>query len=215
MPDTDILQRISKKETDKEQIADEVIKNPNLLDKVLKGMDSEEARVRYGCAKVIRIISEKEPSLLYPVINLFIEMLDNENNIFKWEGIHVIGNLAKVDSEDKINKIFKKYFNPISGPTLITAGNIVGGAAKIAQAKPELREKITKELLKVEKATYQTDECRNIALGQVINAYDNFFEEIENKDAVVALIKRQLKNSRNATRKKAEKFLKRHKIPLN
>ncbi|MFQ5677760.1 MAG: hypothetical protein ACE5G1_17860, partial [bacterium] len=40
-----------------------------------------------------------------------------------------------------------------TGPVLVTAANIIQGAAKIAKAKPELTPRITRELLKVEKAT--------------------------------------------------------------
>ncbi|GAG52160.1 unnamed protein product, partial [marine sediment metagenome] len=99
-------------------------------------------------------------------------------------------------------------FALISGPTLITAANTIRGAAKIALAKPKLTDKITQELLKVEKAEYQTTECRNVVLGHVINSFSEFFDQIENKRPVVELIRKQFKNTRSGTRKKAEKFLK-------
>ena len=68
-----------------------------------------------------------------------------------------------------------------------------------------------KALLKVEDATYQTPECRNVALGHVITAFDQLFDQITRKRAVLQLVTRQLANRRAATRKKAEKFLrKRH-----
>ncbi len=78
--------------------------------------------------------------------------------------------------------------------------------------KPELSDKIAQEILKVEKAKYQTAECRNVALGHAIKSFDQFFDQIEDKEPVIKLIKRQLKNTRNATRKKAEKFIKKHMI---
>ncbi len=37
-----------------------------------------------------------------------------------------------------------------------------------------------------------------------------FFGQIEDKEPVIRLVKKQLKNTRNATRKKAERFLARH-----
>ena len=120
----------------------------------------------------------------------------------------VVTALAAVDSENKFEAIFDQYFAPIPGPVLIPAANVIGGAAKIALAKPELSDKIAGELLKVEKARYQTAECRNVALGYTIKSFDQFFDQITDKEPVIKLIKKQLKNTRNATRKKAEKFLK-------
>ena len=64
---------------------------------------------------------------------------------------------------------------------MATAANIVKGAAKIAVAKPELTERITEEFLKVEKANYQTEECRNITLGHTIASFEQFFGQIKDK----------------------------------
>lgn len=210
MTNSKLLQKISKKESDKEKIAVQVIKQPELLGEIFEGLSADTARIKYGCDKVLRIISRKSPALLYPHMDFFINNLDSDNTFLKWGAIDIIANLAAVDSDKKIEKIFDNYFAPIPGPVLITAANVVKAAARIAQAKPQLTEKITKELLKVEKATYETDECRNIALGQTIESFNKFFQQIQNKEPVVALVKRQLNNTRTATKKKAAEFQKKY-----
>jgi hypothetical protein len=93
---------------------------------------------------------------------------------------------------------------------MITAANVIKGAAGTAVAKPHLAGRIAKALLGVEKAKYQTAECRNIALGHAIEAFDLFFDRIEDRKPVLELVRRQRKNRRNATRLKAERFLKKH-----
>ena len=93
---------------------------------------------------------------------------------------------------------------------MITAANTIGGAGKIARAKPHVAEKVGAALLKVETATYQTAECRNVALGHTVAALDLFFEHIRNAQPVLAFVERQLRNSRNAVRRKATAFLKKH-----
>jgi len=203
-----LLQEISQEATDKDGIVDRVIRNPELIPEIIEGLSADRARIKYGCAKILRLLSEKKPEILYPRFDFFVELLDSDNSFIKWDAIHVLGNLAAVDSEDRFEKAYDRYFVPIPGPVLITAANVIGGAAKIALAKPALTQKITGEILKVEKARYQTDECRNVALGQAIDSFDRFFNQIENKEPVIALVQRQLKNTRNSTRKKAEKFLK-------
>ncbi len=212
MSESELLTKISRKEVDSETLAGEVIDKPELLTEIFAGLNADKARVKYGSEKILRIISEKKPELLYHRIDFFIKNLDSGNNFFKLGAIHVLANLTGVDSDNKFDEIFDKYFAPIRGPVLMTAANVIAGAAKIASEKPALTAEITNELLKVETAQYQTDECRNIALGKTITSFDHFFNNIENKEPVIKLIKNQLNNTRNATRKKAERFLKKYKV---
>jgi hypothetical protein len=208
MSPSNLLREIGQKETDKNEIADRVIGNPELLPEIIEGLSANKARIKYGCARVLRLLSEKKPELLYSWFDLFVGLLDSDNSFLKWDAIHILGNLAAVDTEDKFEKILDRYFAPIPGPVLITAANVIGGAAKIALAKPALTEGITGEILKIENARYQTDECRNVALGQAIGSFDRFFDQIEDREPVIALVQRQLGNTRSSTRKKAQKFLK-------
>ena len=208
MLSSDLLHEISQKETDKNEIVDRVIENPELITEVFEGLSADKARIKYGCAKILRLLSEKKPEIIYPWFDFFAELLDSDNSFLKWDAIHVLGNLAAADSEGKFENILDRYLAPIPGPVLITAANVIGGAAKIVLARPALTGRVTREILKVEKAKYQTDECRNVALGQSIDSFDRFFPQIEDKKPVIALVQRQLHNTRNSTRRKAEKFLK-------
>ena len=212
MPEPKIISEISEKGADLDAIAEKIMKRQALLKPIFDGTQAQPARIKYPCCKILRKISEKNPQILYPKIDFFIELLDHENKIMQWEGIYVIGNLASVDTDNKIEKIFDKFFAPITGSVMITAANVVGAAAKIARAQPKLQDKITKELLKVEKAKYQTAECRNVVLGQAVDTFNQFFEQIKDPKPVIKLIKKQLKNTRNSTKVKAEKFLKKHDL---
>lgn len=202
-----LLGTIGHRETDVNDVAKEVIEEPKLLSEILDGLSSETARIRLGCAKVLSLTSRKQPVLLYPKIDFFVQLLDSDNSILKWNAVDIIANLTLVDSENIFNRHFGKYYSLVCDESMITAAHVVDNSGKIALAKPELTEKITDELLGVEEHTYQTTECRNILLGKVILAIDQYFDQIEDKDKVIPLVKRQLKNPRNATRAKAEEFL--------
>ena len=203
-----LIERISIKGSDKEEIADSIADDPERIEEVLGGLSSKKAPVKFGCAKVLRIISEVHPEALYPYIDSFIKLLDSENNIMKWEGIYVIGNLACVDKAKRIDTILTRYLKPIKGPVMITAANVIGSAAKIAAAKPYLAERIAKAMLNVQHAEYATAECRNVALGHALDAFEIFFDNIKNKQPVIDLVTKQMDNTRNSTRKRAEKLLK-------
>ncbi|MFA5374602.1 MAG: hypothetical protein WC455_02445 [Dehalococcoidia bacterium] len=208
MKNNNLIDQIATKGSDKEQIAEDIADDPERIAEVIEGLNSRKASVKFGCGKVLRIISEKYPKALYPHIDTFIKLLNSENNIMKWEGIYVIGNLASIDKDKRIDAILTKYLKPIEGPVMITAANVIGGAARIAVAKPYLSERIVTAILKVEHAEYATAECRNVALGHALDAFEIFSDNIKNKQPVIDLVTRQTNNTRNSTRKRAEKLLK-------
>ena len=210
MKESSSLQQLAKKETTAEAITDNVIQNPDLLPEIFQGLNAEKANVKYGCLKVLRLISEQQPAMLYPHFNFFVNLLDSEVTFFKCGTILIIANLTSVDLNDKFEKIIDKYFAPITGHVMIPAANIIASAAKIALAKPELTDRITREILKVEQAVYQTDECRNVAIGHAIKSFHQFFDRVKEQEPVIEFIKRQLDNSRCGTGKSAEKFFRKY-----
>jgi hypothetical protein len=204
------LQQLAKKETTAEAITEKVIQQPELLSELFDGLNVQKANIKYGCLKVLRLLCEKQPELLYLKFDFFVKLLDSDVTFFKWGAILVVANLTVVDSEHKFENIFNKYFAPVTEHVMITAANIIGSAAKIALAKPGLTDRITREILKVENAVYQTDECRNVAIGHAIKSFHQFFDRVKDKEPVIEFIKRQRENSRSGTGKAAEKFVKKY-----
>jgi hypothetical protein len=91
---------------------------------------------------------------------------------------------------------------------MITAANVIQGGARIARAKPQLADNIAAQVLKVEKANYQTAECRNVAIGHAVTALGEILDLLSEPAPILRFVRRQLKNPRPSTRKKAEQFLK-------
>jgi len=210
MKENSLLNMIARKET--EDVVEKVIEHPELLSELLTGIHSVNPRIRFESAKVLRIISGRKPEMLYAQREVFVNLLDSENNILKWNAIGIIANLTTIDPHNEFDRLFKKFYGLLHEGSLITAGHVVDNSAKIALSKPKLQEEITKELLKVEKIPLPTEECRNILIGKTINAFQLYYDKINDKDAVISFVKRQLNNPRNATKVKAEKFVKRFSI---
>lgn len=202
-------QQIARKGANQARIAENVISEPTLLPELIEGLNSPIARLKYGSGKVIRLLAEKRPELLYPHFDLFVKMLDHENNIFQWEGIIVLSMLAQVDKGGKWDAIFEKFFAPISGPVMITAANVIVGAGRVALARPDWADRIAGEILKVSRANYATTECRNVAIGHAIESLGKFYHLLQKPGEVESFVRKQLKNPRQAARRKAEAFLRR------
>ena len=203
-----ILLRLGEKEAKVEVLAEEVMRSMELLRELLDGVSSPNPRVRFESVKVLRIVSERDPEMLYSSWEFFVKLLDNENRILKWNALDIIADLTRVDSQGKFDRLFRKFYGYLYDGSLVTAAHVVDNSAKIALAKPELQDEIIRRLLKVEEISLPTEECRNILIGKAIGAFESFCDKIKNKDEVVSFVRRQLNNSRNATRRKAEKFLK-------
>jgi hypothetical protein len=198
--------RLGRSSANPSAIARRVIKEPGLVPDLFAGLGADRARVRFGCLKVLRMVSEEAPGVLYPNFESIRSLLAGENRILQWGGITVIGNLAGVDDEGKIERILDDYLAPITGGVMITAANVIAAAGKIARAKPGLADRIASQILRVETAEYQTVECRNVAIGHAVVSLDGFFESIRNRRSVVAFVERQLDNPRNGVRRKAAAF---------
>jgi hypothetical protein len=208
MPQAELLSNLNKSKPKFTNIAKRISEQPALMKEIFEGLNATRPRIKYGCAKVVRLMSEQSPSALYPHFDRVAAYLDSDNQILRWMAILAIGNMAEVDTERRIEAILPRYLEPIRGPVMITAANTIRSAAKIAVAMPDLADPITNELLRVEEARYQTSECRNVALGHAILALEQFFPYINDRARVLAMARRQVRNPRNATRRKAEKFLK-------
>jgi len=207
MGEGDILRKIGNKEIDPDDFAEMIKKNWDLLPEVFEGLNSAKPEIKYSCAKVLRSISEEHPEKLYPKFDFFVNLLDNNNKILNWIAINIIGNLTKVDVDNKFDSISEEFFNFLTDQSMITAVHTIDSFAKIAKTKAHLTEKLTDNLLKIEKIP-RTQECKNILFGKVISVFGEFFDQIIHKDDVISFVKRQLNNPQNATKKKAEKFLK-------
>jgi len=203
----DLVEKLGSNEVKPESLAKDVMKNSDLLPEVFDGVSSSNARVKFGCAKILRMVSESMPEMLYPQSGFFVEQLDSDNNIFKWIAIDVIANLTEVDADGVFEDAFKKYYGLLGDGSMVTAAHVVDNSGKIVRAKPHLTGRITAELLNIER-TRRKPECKNILLGKAILAFSAYFDRIENKADVVSFVKRQLSSTRNATRVKAEWFLK-------
>ena len=91
-----------------------VLGNPRLLPDIFEGLNAQKSRIRYGCAKALRLISEQRPGVLYPHFDLFVHLLDHENQIFQWDAAFA---LAVYDI--KINAVESKSVSRRPSPIYI------------------------------------------------------------------------------------------------
>jgi hypothetical protein len=208
-----LLQSLANKTINKESLFQRVEANFELLPDVLQGVFSSKAVVRYSCSSVLMDLSSKYSEKIYPHFDFFAQLLKSKRRILVWNAAAVIANLCAVDTAKKFDKIFDEYFAFLENEYMVTVANIAGNSGKIAESKPYLIPKITTKLLKIEKISttpHLTEECKLVIAEETIESFNKFFNKMntEEKEKVVAFVKRQTGSSRKTLKIKAASFLK-------
>lgn len=192
-----------------EDVTQQAKKDAKLLKLVLEGVTSTNEPYRYNCSKVLSRISEQDPELLYPEWKRFEMLFRSENSFHRAIAVYVIARLARVDVKKQFEKIFARYFGMLDDESLMIARYVAQNAGRIAKSKPALMNRITSELLKVEKTHFDQGR-RDLIFSDVLESFEEYFEESKDKEKIIALAKR-LEHSRSPRAKKtAKQFLQRH-----
>jgi hypothetical protein len=180
------------------------------ISEALEGILSKKDEIRFNSFKILLHVSEEQPQVLYPKWDYLTDLLDSDNHYQRNISINLLANLAKVDTKNKFENIFDKYFSNINGDRTMVAGQAALNSGKIAKAKPSLQTRITNRLLNIEK----THKGKQIELikAYVIEAFNEYFAESSDKNKIVDFVKAQLKSKSPKTRKVAKEFLKRKNI---
>jgi len=178
----------------------------------LKSLESKDPEVKYGMQKQILQLSASQPEVLYADFEPFAGLLDCTNQIMQWTGILVIGNLAKVDKDHKIEALLPKLVSKLNTGKMITAGNTMKALIEVIQAKPVLADPLTREILRVKNYHYDTQECDHIATGHALKNIEQIWELLSRdvQGEVIQFAQGELHNPRSATANKAQKLLKKH-----
>ena len=180
------------------------------LSKALEGILSKKDKIRSNSFKVLMHLSEEQPKVLYPKWDYLANLLDSDNHYYRYISINILANLAVVDTKNKFDKIFDKYFSNIDRDRTMVAGQTALNSGKIAKTKPNLQTKITNRLLNIEK----THKGKQIELikAYTIEAFNEYFEESSDKNLILDFVEAQLESESPKTRKLAKEFLKKKTI---
>jgi hypothetical protein len=192
---------------DADRIANLVKKNPELVSSIFDGLSNKSAGVRFACSKALVLISESHPGLLRPGIERVFELLGSENHILKWNAVAMLGNVAAGGELGSMAPALRKLYRFMTCGELMAANHAITALAKIGRAVPGERQRIALRLLGIEHAPFDTDECRNIAIGKCIQAMDIMVSPGCAPEEVLEFVRRQRGNRRKSTAEKAKTLL--------
>ncbi|MGB4661026.1 MAG: hypothetical protein WBI07_17780 [Mobilitalea sp.] len=215
MSKEDLISRLQSK-PDLDLLVEQAKTEPGMISELIDIVNTESSSIKYVGSKIIRFVSEHNPSIVYPFFNDIEKFLHNSNSFIKWDGILTIANLVRADTQGKFEPIYSFYFELLKDPQMITAGNVISGIGKILESRPQYEEDITNRLLAIPKVTYYnkgepSPECNNIQCGHVIECFDLYYQQSGSKEAMIKFAENQLGNSRKQVVKKAEAFIKKYR----
>jgi hypothetical protein len=204
-----ILSDASVEKISAESLLDRILKDGRFLDSVFHLIAKSKSSARFRCSKALLLLSESNPDLLHPRIQDIVNLLESNNQILKWNAIAILGNMASEGCKSVIDGILPRMYAFLSCGELITANHAIAALGKIGRVFPENKKKIIAQLLKIEGYAFDTDECRNIAIGKAILALEELIDFSKANEKEAEFVRRHVDNRRQATAKKAKEFLRR------
>jgi hypothetical protein len=202
-----MMLELNDKNMDVEAMAKKAIKDVGILSELLDNLKTKNETVRYNSSKVLNFISEENPEVLYTRWDVFVELLTSDHTYWKLSVIPLLANLTRIDTEDKFDRIFDKYFSLLNDKSMIPAVWIAANSGKIAKAKPELQTRISSILMTIDR-THHHPERRDLIKGGAIESFDEYFEEAKNQKEILEFAKKQLNCKSPKTVKIAKEFVK-------
>jgi len=197
---------LSKKVINIKRVAEKALHDKDLLAELLENLRSKKEIIRYNSHKVLFLLSQEHPEILYPRWDYFAQFLESDNTYHKLSAIEILANLTKVDTNDKFEKMFNRFYNLFNDKSFITAAYLAGASGKIAKTKPKLQTKITNRLLSIDK-THHDPERVDLVKGSAIESFKEYFEESKDKKKIIEFVKKQLKSKSPKTKKIAKEFI--------
>jgi hypothetical protein len=196
-----IISELDRKNVNVESLAERALADQGVLPELLASILAKKDFIRFNSFKVLLLISERHPEVIYPKWDSLAGLLGSNNSYLKYIAIYLIANLAQADAEARLERIFERLFSILDGEGTIAAAHLARNSGKIARAKPELRTKITQRLLNIDR-THQGRQ-KELIKGHAIEAFDEYFEETENQPEILEFVKKQLKSKSPKTKKLA------------
>lgn len=202
---------LDKKDADIESIAEKARKDEEVLSDVVKGVLSSTEVLRFNSFKVLLLVSEENPELLYPYWDTFVTLLTSVNTYQRHIAVYLLANLTRKDTEGKFEEIFDTYYDLLDDKSVIPAAHLALNSGKIAKAKPHLQTEITNKLLGIDETHHKPDR-KDLIKGYAIEGFDEYFAEAADKEKILSFVTEQLESKSPTTKKKAKTFLKKWKV---
>jgi hypothetical protein len=207
----DLLTRLlNEEDPDIEYLSNLATGSDEALKQLIDGLTFTVDNYRYNCNTVMVNLARNAPKLVYPYWDNLAGLLESENTYHRCSAINILPHLIPADGGLKFQGILDRYFRLLDDQSVIPPCYIARNCGTIASHLPEAVQQIVKELLAVD-GTQHKQGRKDLIKADIIQAFDQIYEQVENKAEVFGFVEDQLNCSSPKTRKVAKAFLKNHR----
>jgi hypothetical protein len=204
-----LTRALHEEQPDIEALAKMVKGNSEAVKLVIDGLTFPVETYRYNCNRLILEVAETAPRDVYPHWDHLGELLESSNTYHRCSAINVLPHLIPADGESKFDMIFDRLFSRLDDESVIPPCYIARNCPVIASHRPDLLQRIVRELLSID-ATHHKPGRKDLIKADIILALDQLYDRVGNRPAVLRFVEAQLNCTSPKTRKTAKAFLAKH-----
>lgn len=213
MNTAEVIARIAENDFDVDEFVQVAIDDENVRSEIVHQMLTNSAiMVYYHCYYVVEKASRQCPEMFYPYWGEIAKLLHHENSYHRDFAAEIIGNLTKVDKENRFAEIEDDYYTLINDEKFMTGNCCVKNLNKIYQHKPEQRKRIIETLLDIDNRCDYTEKQKGVLKADVLEIFDEVYAEIPERDEIIRFIKAQVSSISPKTRKKAKELIQKYHL---
>ena len=171
-------------------------------------LHSDNGEEKYFLIKELVERSKKDASQIYLHFDEIALLLNDKKDVFRWNAMKIIGNVAVADSENKIKPLLPHFYDLLKSGNMISANNAITTLSKIALVKKEEIDEIVSNLLKIDLYKFDNSDYENIITGKAITALIALFQFTKLQDEIKQFALNHIKKGRPETLARAEELLK-------
>jgi hypothetical protein len=189
-------------------LVEPALESAELRNVLVEGCFAKNETYRYNCVRVFFRALEKQPGLFYPCWERYAGMVDSPNGFYRSTAAQALAFFAAVDEKRHLDSILDVYLQMLDDEKIMVARYFVQTIHRVAQARPDLREKVIACMLNVEN-TRHTQSRKSLLKADIISAFDQLFEESSTQEQkeILAFVAKEQDNESPTARKAAKAFL--------
>lgn len=208
-----MIERVAEKDFDVDEFVQMAISDENARHEIVHQMLTNPAiMVYYHCYYVVDKASQTQPELFYPYWDEIVGLLHHRNSYHRDFALEIIGNLTKVDQENRFSEIEDTYFGIINDEKFMTGNCCVKNLLKVYRHKARLRGRIIETLLDIDNRCDYTEKQKAVLKADVLDIFDEVYEEVPEQDEINEFIRAEVNCISPKTRRKAKDLVRKYSL---
>jgi hypothetical protein len=190
-------------------LARQAIEDSDVLQRLLDSLrpESTNLKAREGAFKALLPLAQARPDVLLPHWDALARLLTSDKAFSKYPGIHLVAALVPADRQRRFDRSFQDYFALLDDEAVSVAAHVARLAGAIAQARPDLEPRITRQLLALDRSHFGADR-RDLVKSYALEAFTAVFAQSKQQAAMLAFARSLVKSKSPRAVKEAKAFLK-------